>query len=74
VPRFEIPPAKYILGNSGGLALGERLSGFIVPAETADYVFYMSANETGELWLSTNADPANLQLIAQGANDIRANI
>jgi hypothetical protein len=67
VPRFEIPPAKYVLGNSGGLALGERLSGFIVPAETANYVFYLSANEAGELWLSTDADPAKLQLIAQGA-------
>jgi hypothetical protein len=72
VPRFEIPAAKYSLGNSGGLAVGERLSGFIVPAETANYVFYMSANEAGELWLSTNADPANLQLIAQGANDYPA--
>ncbi len=72
VPLFEIPPAKYILGNSGGIALGERLSGFIVPAETANYVFYLSANEAGQLWLSTNADPAGLQLIAQGYDDYPA--
>jgi hypothetical protein len=52
--------------------LGERLSGFIVPAETANYVFYISANEAGQLWLSTNADPAGLQLIAQGINDYPA--
>ena len=72
VPVFEIPPAKYILGNSGGPALGERLSGFIVPAQTANYVFYISANETGELWLSPSADPAGLQLIASGTNDYPA--
>jgi hypothetical protein len=72
VPQFEIPPAKYILGNSGGTAVGERLSGFIMPGQTANYVFYMSANEAGELWLSTNAEPAGLQLIAQGTDDYPA--
>jgi len=69
VPRFEIPTGKYIPGNVGGSPEGERLSGFIVPAQTANYIFYMSANVYGELWLSTNADPAGLQLIAQGNRD-----
>ena len=70
VSSFEIPYAKYISGNTGGTPEGERLSGFIVPDRTAGYIFYMSANYAGELWLSTNADPANLQLIAQGDHDV----
>ncbi len=69
VPQFEIPPNKYISGNSGGTAQGEKLSGFIVPAVTTNYIFYMSANIAGELWLSTDDTPANLQLIAQANND-----
>ena len=69
VPRFEIPPGKYIPGNVGGTAEGQRLSGFIVPAATASYLFYMSANYNGELWLSTDDNPANLQLIASGNHD-----
>jgi hypothetical protein len=73
VPLFEIPPDKYNSGNAvGTFDLGERLSGFIVPAETTNYVFYMSANMAGELWLSTNADPAGLRMIAQGNNDYPA--
>ena len=69
VPQFEVPTAKYIPGNVGGIPEGERLSGFIVPAETTNYMFYLSANLAGELWLSTDDTPANLQLIATGNQD-----
>ncbi len=70
VPRAEIPPAKYISGNTGGMAEGQRLSGYFLPGVTTNYYFWMSGNYSGELWLSTNADPANVQLVAQGEHDI----
>ncbi|HXG47956.1 MAG TPA: Ig-like domain-containing protein, partial [Methylomirabilota bacterium] len=43
---------------------GARVSGFVVPAVSGNYHFYMSSDDGGELWLSTDASPANLQLIA----------
>jgi len=70
LPRFEIPPGKYITGNAGGTPEGEKLSGFIVPAETTNYVFYVSANYEGQLWLSTDDSPTNLQMIAEGEHDV----
>lgn len=67
VTRFEIPPAKFIGGNSGGIAVGQKLSGYLVPEQTANYVFYLAANEVGELWLAKDPqDPANTELIASG--------
>lgn len=67
VTRFEIPSSKYVAGNSGGIKVGQRLSGYIVPAQTANYVFYMSVNENGELWLAKDPnDPSNLEWIASG--------
>jgi hypothetical protein len=51
------------------MAEGERLSGFIVPDQTTNYLFYLSANLAGELWLSTDDNPTNLQLIATGSKD-----
>jgi hypothetical protein len=39
VTRFEVPPSKYVPGNSGGILVGQRLSGYLVPEQTANYVF-----------------------------------
>jgi hypothetical protein len=42
--------------------VGQKLSGFILPTQTANYVFYMSVNENGELWMAKNpADPTSLE-------------
>lgn len=43
---------------------GQILYGYIVPSETADYTFYLCSDDQGELWLSTDDDPANSRLIA----------
>jgi len=43
---------------------GTRLSGWLYPPETGDYTFWISGDNNCELWLSTDADPANTQLIA----------
>jgi hypothetical protein len=44
---------------------GERLSGWIVPPTTGSYRFYLSSDDASQLWLSTNADPANKTQRAQ---------
>ncbi len=44
---------------------GTTLSGFFTPDESGLYDFYMSSDDGGELWLSTDTDPANKVLIAR---------
>jgi hypothetical protein len=43
---------------------GTRMYGFYVPSVSGNYNFYMSSDDAGELWLSTDDNPANIQLIA----------
>lgn len=43
---------------------GVRLSGFICAPYTADYLFFISSDDQGELWLSTDSIKENKQLIA----------
>jgi len=42
----------------------DRVSGFFVPPSDGEYIFYMSADNDGFLYLSEDSDPANLKLIA----------
>jgi hypothetical protein len=52
-------------GPSGyGDNYGARVSGFIAPKTTGNYIFYMASDDLGELWLSTDDDPANKVKIA----------
>ncbi|TVR47965.1 MAG: PKD domain-containing protein, partial [Puniceicoccaceae bacterium] len=43
---------------------GTRIHGFIIPPATGEYSFWISSDDNGELWLSTDDNPANAQLIA----------
>lgn len=43
---------------------GERVRGFLTPPASGTYVFWISSDDNGELWLSTNDDPAQRRLIA----------
>ncbi|MES2924794.1 MAG: PA14 domain-containing protein [Verrucomicrobiota bacterium] len=43
---------------------GERVTGYLVPPETGNYKFWIAANDTAELWLSTDSNPANRMKIA----------
>ncbi len=43
---------------------GQRVSGFIIPPQDGNYTFWINSDDHSELYLSTNADPANKQLIA----------
>ncbi len=47
---------------------GQRIGGFIQPAESGNYTFFMAGDDTGELWLSTDDNPANATLIASVPN------
>jgi hypothetical protein len=43
----------------------EQIYGWFTPAMSGDYVFFVTSDDAGALWLSTNASPANSYLIAQ---------
>jgi M6 family metalloprotease-like protein len=43
---------------------GTRVQGLLVPQTSGSYRFWISGDDEVELWLSTNADPANVSLIA----------
>lgn len=44
---------------------GAELSGYLTPKEDGFYIFYISADDHAELWLSTDAEKENLALIAK---------
>ena len=43
---------------------GTRVHGYLTPSVTGSYEFWLATDDFGELWLSTDADPANRVLIA----------
>ncbi|MHC4743522.1 MAG: LamG-like jellyroll fold domain-containing protein [Planctomycetota bacterium] len=43
---------------------GSRLHGWLHVAESGDYTFWIASDDNGELWLSTDEDPANAVLIS----------
>jgi hypothetical protein len=42
-----------------------RYSGYFIPPADDDYVFFMASDDDADLFLSTDSNPANKQLIAQ---------
>ncbi|RMG87180.1 MAG: DUF11 domain-containing protein [Bacteroidetes bacterium] len=56
-PIFEAP--VNVMDN-----YGTRMRGYICPPQSGNYIFWISSDDNGELWLSTDADPANKLLIA----------
>ncbi len=43
---------------------GTKMSGYVHAPVTGDYEFWIASNDRGELWMSTDSDPANKSLIA----------
>jgi len=43
---------------------GTRVRGYFIPTETGDHYFALSSDDNSELWISTDADPANKVLVA----------
>ena len=71
-PAYPNSPSIVRLGNLLELntfdefeGYGARLSGAIIPPTSGNYTFYMAADDNGVLFLSTDANPANLALIAR---------
>ncbi len=54
------PPAGDVMNNSGA-----QIIGFFYPDATADYTFYVCADDGANLYLSTDDTAANKKLIAQ---------
>ncbi len=44
---------------------GTRMSGYICPPQSGNYTFWISSDDGGELWLSTDEHPDNVRLIAE---------
>ncbi|RYD48002.1 MAG: hypothetical protein EOP85_04425, partial [Verrucomicrobiaceae bacterium] len=42
---------------------GQRLSGYLVPPTTGTYTFWIASDDEGELWISSDANPANKKRI-----------
>ncbi|RYD46860.1 MAG: hypothetical protein EOP85_06590, partial [Verrucomicrobiaceae bacterium] len=38
---------------------GQKVSGYLVPSESGSHRFWISADDSSEVWLSTDANPAN---------------
>jgi uncharacterized protein YjdB len=47
-----------------GDSYGARIAGYICAPATGSYTFWIASDDNGELWLSTNDQPANKQKIA----------
>lgn len=52
------PPKNF--GNN----FGARARGFLFPPVTGEYTFWIAGDHSGELWLSTDDNPANVERIA----------
>jgi RHS repeat-associated protein len=64
-PQFA---AKEDNNNGGFPALhvdNSRISCWVVPPATAAYSFYVNSDDESDLFLSTDANPANMRLVAQ---------
>jgi hypothetical protein len=69
-PRFAGPPdATTVLGRFETPTdeddnYGDRIRGYVCPAATGDYTFWLASDDGGELWLSPDEDPAHRERIA----------
>jgi hypothetical protein len=57
LPNFQAPEG---VGDN----YGARISGYFVPPANGNYVFFVSADDRGGFWLSTDENPANKRQIA----------
>ena len=49
---------------NSGENYGVRIRAFIIPPTTGNYTFWIAADDSGELWLSTDANPSNKEKVA----------
>jgi hypothetical protein len=69
-PKFPLSPDRlsYVSLVEGPIKsfddYGARISGWLLPPVSGVYHFWMSSERSGEFWLSTDEDEANLRVIA----------
>jgi hypothetical protein len=70
-PRFPAAPnLSDLIGSFESADLnednyGEKLSGYLIPPMSGSYVFYLASDDTSQLWLSTDENPANKRMIVE---------
>jgi hypothetical protein len=68
-PNYPEQPSKFQLAKNFEIladqaeSYGSRIRGYLLPPETGDYIFWLSADDTGELWLSDSAEPKSKKLL-----------
>ena len=64
---FEYPPGTATQPPPSGTIdnYGVKLTGYIVPKETADYIFYLNSDDNGELFLSSDENSSKQSRIAR---------
>lgn len=69
-PAFSTPPTfttylgSFETPQGQGDNYAERVSGYFIPPQTTNYVFFVCSDDDSDLFLSTDATPANKHLIA----------
>ena len=72
VEAGNVTPANFVdlwqnWDNPGGYGnyYADRVSGYFIPPTSDNYVFFVAADDTADLFLSTNSSAANKEMIAQ---------
>ncbi|MGB2863785.1 MAG: hypothetical protein WBC05_10710 [Sedimentisphaerales bacterium] len=63
-PTWSDELTEFSTADSIGDNYGARIYGWLYVPLTGNYTFWFSSADEGELWLSTDDDPANVQLLA----------
>jgi hypothetical protein len=64
-PAFVAYLTSFETPSGQGSSYAERVSALFVPPQTTNYVFFLASDDDSDLFLSTDSNPANKQLIAQ---------
>jgi len=57
--------SRLVYPTDGREQYGARITGYFIPPSTEEFTFYVRSDDASELWLSTDANPANLVKIAE---------
>jgi hypothetical protein len=63
-PTWSDELTEFSTADTIGDNYGARIYGWLYVPMTGNYTFWFSSADEGELWLSTDDDPANVQLLA----------
>ena len=55
-----------------GMNYAARVRGFLLPPQTGDYVFWVSSDDSSELWLNPGGEPTNLVRVAYISDFVQA--